>query len=95
MKKALFYDELDNGEGVVLRDYIDKNTALMYDGQHFDYNYSVMLDSMECPKCHGNENLLFKGDYPDIVSDGYVCVCLDCDEDLYLHEVTKTNQDAR
>lgn len=87
MKLALFYDDLESGEGCVVREYIDKNTALMKDGQHFDYTHSVMVDDMQCPKCNRNEYLVFKGDFPDLVCDGYVGACTVCDEDFYLMEL--------
>ncbi len=87
LKEALFYDDLDSGEGVVVRKMIDKNTALMRDGQEFDYNHSVLIDDMRCPKCFSNEKLVFKGDRPDLVSEGYVGACLECDEDFYLVEL--------
>jgi hypothetical protein len=87
LKRALFYDELDCGEGCVVRFKIDDRTALMLDGQHFDYTYSVELDKMRCPKCLSNESLVFKGDEPDKVSPGYVGACLACDEDFYLTEL--------
>lgn len=46
-----------------------------------------MKNEMYCPKCGGE--LHFKADYPNDVSDGYVCACMHCDEDFYLIEVVK------
>ena len=87
--KALFYDEVNSGEGLVVREKIDNNTALMKDGQHFDYTHSIDIDKLRCPSCKNNENIVFKGDHPEKVSDGYAGACLKCNVDYYLFELLK------
>ncbi len=85
--KALFYDDLESEEGCVVREMIDEHTALMKDGQHFDYLHSVTEENLGCRLCGQFNTLHFKGDYPEDVSTGYVAACMKCDADFYLFEL--------
>ncbi len=87
--RALFYDDLESGEGCIIREVIDGHTALMKDGQHFSYEVSIPEEKLACRKCGNFHTLKFKGDYPDLVSPGYVAVCESCNEDFYLFELIK------
>lgn len=98
--KALFFDDRNTlGEGFVVRELIkqtkDHNDNLCYiaqmkDGQEFEYKNAIIMDDLKCPKCKSNEHLVFRGDTPDKVTDGYVGACLKCEEDFYLFELQDT-----
>jgi len=89
MKKALFYDALDCGEGCVVRPKIDDRTALMNDGQKFDYTFSIDLDTLQCPTCLTNEYLLFKGDARNNeVAVGSLAICNKCNSNFTLEKLT-------
>ena len=84
---TLFWDDLDSGEGVVIRPKQADFLAIMIDGQRFHYNNSIELSHLRCPECDSNEHLSFKGDNPEDVSEGYVAACTYCDVDFYLFEI--------
>ncbi len=66
----------------------------MLDGQIWAYHNAMSIDKMYCRKGHKiKEDWIGKNS--EHVSDGYVCACHICEEDMYLFEVIHNEPEAK
>lgn len=97
--KVLVWDDdfLGTEEGNIIRElhavYPTHVEVKMLDGQIWSYNNAVSIDKLYCRKGHKIKEDWIGRNSPH-VTEGYMCACHICDEDMYLVEVLHNEPEA-